>query len=76
MTPDGRLSAKHYRHGTIKLQGYQNRYAEAMSFWLSVDRSFINWEKTHTSKEYYKSINKIERSIAETKYINTLNPFT
>ncbi|UWW97644.1 MAG: plasmid recombination protein (plasmid) [Candidatus Cardinium sp.] len=31
ITPDGRLSAKHYRHGTIKLQGYQNRYAEAMS---------------------------------------------
>ena len=78
ITPDGKLSAKHYRHGTIKLQGYQNRYAEVMSpFGLKrgIEVSLTGRKHT-TSKEYYKNINKIEREvIGETKYINTLNPF-
>ena len=78
ITPDGRLSAKHYRHGTIKLQGYQNRYAEAMSP-FGLERGIevsLTGRKHTTSKEYYKSINKIEREVSiETKHINTLNPF-
>ena len=78
ITPDGRLSAKHYRHGTVKLQGYQNRYAEDMAP-FGLERGIevsLTGRKHTTSKEYYKSINKIEREvISETKYINTLNPF-
>lgn len=78
ITPDGRLSAKHYKDGIIKLQGYQNRYAEAMApFGLERGiESELTGRKHTTSKEYYKSINKIEREIdQETKYINSLNPF-
>ncbi|MEF2229240.1 MAG: MobV family relaxase [Candidatus Cardinium sp.] len=78
ITPDGRLSAKHYRHGTIKLQGYQNRYAEVMSP-FGLERGIettLTGRKHTTSKEYYKIINKIEREVAvETKHINSLNPF-
>ena len=78
ITPDGRLSAKYYKDGIIKLQGYQNRYAEVMSP-FGLERGIevsLTGRKHTTSKEYYKSINKIEREIAtETKYINTLNPF-
>ena len=78
ITPDGRLSAKHYRHGIVKLQGYQNKYAEAMKP-FGLERGIevsLTGRKHTTSKEYYKSLNKIEREVAsETKYINTLNPF-
>ncbi|TSJ80167.1 MAG: plasmid recombination protein (plasmid) [Candidatus Cardinium sp.] len=78
ITPDGRLSAKYYKDGIIKLQGYQNRYAEAMSP-FGLERGIevsLTGRKHTTSKEYYKSINKIEREIvAEIKHINTLNPF-
>ncbi|MEF2229185.1 MAG: MobV family relaxase [Candidatus Cardinium sp.] len=78
ITPDGRLSAKHYRHGTIKLQGYQNRYAEAMAP-FGLERGIevsLTARKHTTSKEYYKIMNTIERElVSETKHINTLNPF-
>lgn len=78
ITEDGRLSAKHYKDGIIKLQGYQNRYAESMApFGLERGiESKITGRKHIPTKEYYKSINKIEREVAqETKHLNTLNPF-
>ena len=78
ITEDGRLSAKHYKDGIIKLQGYQNRYAEAMSpFGLERGiESSLTGRKHIPTKEYYKSINKIDREIEQsTKHLNTLNPF-
>jgi len=78
ITQDGRLSAKEYRHGTVKLQGYQNRYAAAMAP-FGLERGIetkLTGRKHTTTQEYYKSINKIEREVEQaTKHINTLNPF-
>ncbi|MGI2257530.1 MobV family relaxase [Candidatus Cardinium hertigii] len=78
ITQDGRLSAKEYRHGTVKLQGYQNRYAAAMApFGLERGIETKLTGRNHTTtQEYYKSINKIEREVEQaTKHINSLNPF-
>ncbi|GFQ82001.1 toprim domain-containing protein [Trichonephila clavata] len=73
------VSSSTYPYGsTSKLQGYQNRYAESMAP-FGLERGIevsLTGRKHTTSKECYKSINKIEREVAiETKHINTLNPF-
>lgn len=78
ITPDGRLSAKEYIDGKIKLQSLQNRYAESMaSFGLErgIEES-LTGRKHEDVKVYYKQINEVGRAIAkETKHINSLNPF-
>lgn len=77
ITSDGRLSAKHYRDGKAKLQGYQDRYGEAMKpFGLERGiESTLTGRKHEEVQDYYKRMNRIERGIEQsTKYINSLNP--
>ena len=65
VTKDGRLSAKSFVDGKAKLRAYQDAYGKAMKP-FGLERglpSEYTHARHHTTSEYYRSIQEVERNI-------------